>query len=114
MNRNNTEGEANALQLLVGNLLPQDWKSFVLANFLTALGALPFGLGLAAAMLTRSFLILMLACLLGGAVFGPALSGMVDCILRSLRHCQDDWWCSYRKAWKQNWRESLVPGIVLC
>ena len=114
MNRNNTEGEANALHLLVGNLLPQDWKSFVLANFLTALGALPFGLGLAAAMLTRSFLILMLACVLGGAIFGPALSGMVDCILRSLRHCQDDWWCSYRKAWKQNWRESLVPGIVLC
>lgn len=81
MNRNDTEGEANALQLLVGNLLPQDRKSFVLANFLTALDALPFGLGLAAAMLTRSFLIMMLACVLGGAIFGTALCCLASALL---------------------------------
>ena len=94
--------------------VPQNSKAFILVNLLTALGALPYGLGLVAAILLKSSGVLILACLVGGACFGPALSGVVDCILRSLRSSQDDWWYSYRKAWRQNWRESILPGIVLC
>lgn len=114
MRASHSQGESNALKLLLGGIIPENWKSFLLANFLTVLGALPFALGMTAAMLTHSLVVLVPACLLGGACLGPALSGMVDCILRSLRHCQDDWWSSYRRAWKQNWRDSLMPGMVLC
>lgn len=95
-----------------------DWlencKSYILVNLLTTLGALPFAIGVGAAVILRSVLLLLFACILGGCCFGPVLSGMIDCILRKFRHCQDDWWASYRRAWKQNWKGSLVPGILLC
>ena len=95
-----------------------DWlencKSYILVNLLTTLGALPFAIGVGAAIILRSVLLLLFACILGGCCFGPVLSGMIDCILRKFRHCQDDWWASYRRAWKQNWKSSLIPGILLC
>ena len=36
--------------------------------------------------------------------------GMLDTILRALRDEPGYWWHTYRMAWKQNWRESLLPG----
>lgn len=35
---------------------------------------------------------------------------MLDTILRALRDEPGYWWHTYRMAWKQNWRESLLPG----
>ncbi len=53
-------------------------------------------------------------CLLSGAVGGliaaPVFCGMLDTILRALRDEPGYWWHTYRMAWKQNWRESLLPG----
>ncbi len=89
-------------------------KPYFLCNLLTALGTVPLVLGVFAALLLRSVLVLIFACVLGGCCFGPMLAGMVDMLLRRFRHCQDDWWYSYRRAWKQNWKGALLPGIVLC
>lgn len=93
-------------------VLNRDYKRFFLVDLLTLLGMVPFGLGVGYAVLSTSILVLIPASLLGGAIMGPFLSGMVDCILRGLRDCRDDWWFSYRKAWKQNWKGSLLPGAV--
>lgn len=95
-------------------VLERDWKKFFLVDLVTLGLFLPFGLGVAYAVLSSSILVLIPACVLGGCFVGPGLSGMVDCILRSLRDCKDDLWVSYRRAWKQNFRSSIVPGIVFC
>ena len=37
---------------------------------------------------------------------------IIDTILRALRDEPGFWWHTYKRAWKQNFRSSLVPGIV--
>lgn len=49
----------------------------------------------------------------GGLIGGPFLSGMIDTVLRALRDEPGYWWNTYKRAWKQNWRQSLVPGALL-
>jgi len=38
---------------------------------------------------------------------------MIDTVLRALRDEPGYWWNTYKRAWKQNWRQSLVPGALL-
>lgn len=95
-------------------VLERDWKRFFLIDLVTLAGFLPFALGVGYAVLSSSILVLIPACILGGCFVGPVMSGMVDCLLRSFRDCMDDLWVSYRRAWKQNWKSSILPGIVFC
>jgi hypothetical protein len=95
-------------------LLERDFKRFFLVNLLTILGLLPFILGVLYAILSTSVLVLIPACLIGGAIAGPALSGMYDTIYRSLRDAPGKWFENYRHALRQNWRQSLLPGMVFC
>ena len=37
---------------------------------------------------------------------------MADTVLRSLRDEPGYWWETYRRVWKRNARESLVPGML--
>ena len=66
-------------------LLGRDSKKYLLANILTLIGFLPFGLGLAYSILSSSILVLIPSCIVGGAVAGPALTCMYDCVFRSFR-----------------------------
>lgn len=95
-------------------VLERDWKRFFLVDLLTLASLIPFAAGVVMAVLTSSLLVLIPACVIGGTIAGPGLACMYDCILRSLRDNQDDWWHNYKKAFKQNLGASLVPGIVLC
>lgn len=95
-------------------VLERDWKRLMAVNFLTLLSLLPFSLGVIYSILSSSVLVLIPVCILGGLLAGPGVAGMYDMVLRGLRDNVDDWWFSYRKALKQNFRASLVPGIVLC
>lgn len=95
-------------------LLERDFKRFFLVNLLTLLGFLPFALGTLYALLTSSVLILIPACIIGGAFAGPALSCMYDAVFRSLRDAPGKCLENYRHAWKQNWRQSIIPGIIFC
>lgn len=81
-------------------------------NLITVVGGLPLLFGLSFAILTSSILVLIPVSLVGGAVFGPFLAGMVDAVMRGLRDAPGKWSDNYKKSWKQNWRSSLVPGAV--
>lgn len=82
-------------------------------NGLTLLGFLPLAAGIFFAVEASSVLVLVPCSIVGGMIAGPFLSGMYDAILRGLR--DDPWraWKNYRRAWKQNWRGSLIPGAVM-
>ena len=95
-------------------LLSRDGRRFFLANLLTILGFLPFMLGVLLSLLSSSILIMIPACILGGAFAGPALSCMHDALLRSLRDAPGKWTDNYRRALRQNWRQSIIPGILFC
>lgn len=95
-------------------VLERDWKRFFLVHLLTLASLIPFGLGMVWAVLSSSILLMIPVCILGGLIAGPGLAGMYDVILRALRDDLDDWWHSYKKAMKQNWRSALVPGVALC
>lgn len=95
-------------------LLDRDFKRYFLGNLLTLAGFLPFGIGVLVSILSSSILILIPSCIIGGAIAGPALSCMYDIIFRSLRDAPGKFLENYRHAWKQNWRQSVIPGIVFC
>lgn len=93
-------------------LLDRDFKRFFLANLLTLLGFLPLIAGILFAILSSSIIILIPACILGGIIAGPFLACMYDILFRSLRDAPGKFWEHYQRAWKQNWRQAIVPGIL--
>jgi len=95
-------------------VLERNIKNFLLANLLTLAGFLPFGIGVALAVLSSSVLVLIPACIVGGIFAGPALSCIYDAILRGLRDASGKFRADYKRAWKQNWRQSLLPGVLFC
>lgn len=95
-------------------VLERDWKRLIMGNLLTVGSLLPFALGVGYAVLSSSILVLLPVCVLGGIIAGPFVACMYDMILRGLRDNVDDWWYSYKKAMKQNFRAAILPGVVMC
>lgn len=95
-------------------LLGRDFKRFFLVNLLTLLGFLPLALGVIYAILSSSILILIPACIVGGIIAGPSLACLYDTVFRSLRDAPGKWLENYKRAWKQNWRQAILPGIIFC
>lgn len=93
-------------------LLERHWKEFLAVGFLTLVFHIPFAGGLVYAALSSSALLALCAGLVGGAIAGPGLSCMYDLILRRLRNDKGDAWTCWKRAFRQNWRASLLPGIV--
>lgn len=91
-------------------VLERNFRKFTVTNLLTLIGFLPFGIGAVWAVLSSSLLVMVLAGIAGGIFAGPALSCMYDAVFRSLRDVNPD----FRHAWKQNWKQSILPGILLC
>lgn len=85
------------------------WKT----NLLTLAGFVPLTAGIFYAVASTSILVLLPASPLGGMIAGPFLAGMYDAILRGLRDDPLPWRESCKRAWKQNWKSSLVPGALL-
>lgn len=94
-------------------LLSICFGQWLAVNLLTLLGFLPLATGIFFAVESSSILVLVPCSIAGGMIAGPFLSGMYDAILRGLR--DDPWrpWKNYRRAWRQNWRGSLIPGAVM-
>jgi len=82
-------------------------------NLAAAAGALPLAAGIAYSILSSSLLLLAPFSILGGMIFGPFLAGLYDAILRGLRDDAGNWRKSYLRSWRQNWRDSLLPGAAL-
>lgn len=95
-------------------LLGRDLKRFLTINLLTLLGFLPFILGTIYAILSSSILVLIPVCILGGAIAGPFLACMYDTVFRSLRDAPGRCIENYRHAFRQNWRQAVIPGIIFC
>lgn len=94
-------------------VLERDWKRLIMVNLITMFWLLPLMLGVGYAVLSSSVLVLIPACVLGGMLAGPGIAGVYDMILRGLRDNTDDWWCSYKRAMKQNFRAALMPGAAM-
>jgi len=93
-------------------LLGRDLWPFYQASFLCMLACLPGFLGAMFGVLGSSMPICLVSGLAGGLIAGPFISGMLDTVLRSLRDEPGYWWHTYKMAWRQNWRDSLVPGLA--
>lgn len=93
-------------------LLEQNFKAFFLVGFISFMFLIPYGLGIVYAILSQSILVMLLAGIVGGAVAGPGIACMYDLILRRLRDDKSDWWYCFKKSMRQNWKASLLPGIV--
>ena len=94
-------------------LLSRHFKDWFALNAITILGLLPLAAGIFLGLSTSSILVLLPASALGGAIFGPFLSGLYDAFYRAFRDDPMPWRRNYAKSWKQNWRCSLLPGAVL-
>lgn len=94
-------------------LLSRHFREWLVVNAITLLGALPLAAGILIAIASSSILVLIPASLVGGAIFGPFLSGLYDCILRRMRDDSMPWRMNYAKSWKQNALGSLLPGALL-
>ena len=93
-------------------VLSRDFFSFWKASALLLVSCVPLAVGMRIALLTSNAFVLLLAAALGGMIAGPQLCGVADTILRSLRDEPGYWWETYRRVWKRNARESLVPGML--
>ena len=82
-------------------------------NLLTVAGAVPLAAGIGYAILSSSILVLIPLSVLGGMLWGPFLASLYDGILRGLRDAPESWWTAWKKSWRQNARDSLLPGAVL-
>lgn len=110
---NHTNWRKTGFQRYV-ELLGRDFKRLLTVNLLTFLGCLPFLAGVVTAILSSSILVLIPVCIVGGAIAGPALACMYDMIFRSFRDAPGRCLENYRQAFKQNWRQAVLPGILFC
>ena len=89
----------------------RDLTGMFLANFFTCLSALPAICLVTVGLLGRSLVVMLAGAVIGGAIAGPCLAGVYDTVLRALRDEPGYWWTTYRRAFRQNWKSSILPGI---
>lgn len=89
----------------------RDLTGMFLANFFTCLSALPAICLVTVGLLGRSLVVMLAGAVIGGAIAGPCLAGVYDTVLRALRDEPGYWWSTYRRAFRQNWKSSILPGI---
>ena len=95
-------------------LVGRDMSSMFLANLLTCLGFLPVICLVYIGFLMNSLPVMVVSAAVGGILAGPALAGMYDTVLRALRDEAGYWWTTYRKAFKRNFKASILPGVLYC
>ena len=99
----------NRYKQLMSIRFTQWWK----ISMITLLGFVPLASGIIYSILVSSMLVLIPCSIVGGMIAGPFLAGLYDAILRGLRSDPLPWKDAYGRSWKQNWRESLIPGALL-
>lgn len=95
-------------------LVGRDMSGMFLANLLTCLGFLPVICLVYIGFLMNSLPVMLISAVVGGVLAGPVLAGMYDTVLRALRDEAGYWWSTYRRAFRQNWKASILPGIIYC
>ena len=95
-------------------LVGRDMSSMFLANLLTCIGFLPVICLVYIGFLMNNLTVMIVSAIAGGILAGPALAGMYDTVLRALRDEAGYWWTTYRRAFRQNFKASILPGILYC
>ena len=95
-------------------LVGRDMNGMFLANLLACLGFAPVICLVYIGFLMNSLLVMLASAAIGGILAGPVLAGMYDTVLRALRDEPGYWWTTYRRAFRQNFKASILPGIVYC
>ena len=99
----------NRYKQLMSIRFTQWWK----ISMITLIGFVPLAAGIIYSILVSSMLVLIPCSILGGMIAGPFLAGLYDAILRGLRSDPLPWKDAYGRSWRQNWRDSLIPGALL-
>ena len=89
----------------------RDLTGMFLANFLACLGFVPGICIVLFGFASGSLVVMAAGAVIGGAIAGPCLAGVYDTVLRALRDEPGYWWTTYRRAFRQNWKSSILPGI---
>lgn len=95
-------------------LVGRDMNGMFLANLLTCLGFIPVICLVYIGFLMNSLPVMVVSAVVGGVPAGPVLAGMYDTVLRALRDEPGYWWTTYRRAFRQNFKASILPGILYC
>lgn len=95
-------------------LVGRDMSGLFLANLLTCLGFIPVICLVYIGFLMNNLPVMIVSAVVGGAIAGPFLAGMYDTVLRALRDEAGYWWTTYRRAFKQNLKASILPGMLYC
>lgn len=95
-------------------LVGRDMNGMFLANLITCIGFLPVICLVYIGFLMNNLLVMLVSAAVGGVLAGPVLAGMYDTVLRALRDEAGYWWATYRKAFRRNFKASIVPGILYC
>ncbi len=93
-------------------LVGRDFGSFFKANLLCVVSAIPAAFLVSFGLFSHSLLITLLGGILGGMLLGPFYAGLHDTVLRAMRDEPGYWWHVYKRAMKNNWKQSLVPGAL--
>lgn len=93
-------------------VLERDWKQLILMDFITLAFCVPYGLGVAYAVLTGSAVVLIPVSIVGGMIAAQGIAAMYDFILRRLRDSEIWFWYAFLRSFKQNWRSALLPGAI--
>lgn len=95
-------------------LVGRDMSGMFLANLLTCLGFIPVISLVYIGFLMNNLPVMLVSAAAGGVLAGPVLAGMYDTVLRALRDEAGYWWVTYRRAFRRNFKASILPGIFYC
>ena len=93
-------------------IMSRDLDGIFLSGALALLACVPAAFLIGLFLWMGSLPLCLLAALCTGWLVGPALTGLYDTILRALRDEPGFWWHTYKRVWKQNFKNSLLPGVI--
>ena len=94
-------------------ILGRDSGDLFKANLLCSICFVPAVALIFLGILGQAVLVSAAGGILGGILLGPCYAGLHDTILRALRDEPGYWWHTYKKAFRHNWKQSLIPGAIL-
>lgn len=98
-------GLARVLEIILDNL-----TRLLVSSLLCLVCLIPWAAAVLWAVSRGSAPELLAAGFVGGLLFGPAYGAMVDGMLYAVRDVPGDWWHTYCRAWRRDWRGNLIPG----
>lgn len=93
-------------------LLGRDFGSFFKANLLCAAASIPAAFFVSFGLFSNSILFIIGGGIIGGMILAPCWAGMHDTVLRAMRDEPGYWWHTYKRAMKNNWKQSIAPGAL--